>query len=78
MIEYDSQIVPLKIKFGKDYKKHKALDNLMNSKEYSINKAYILSPSNIEVDKSNIYLPIYMTGLFENSKLEGVIINLNI
>lgn len=78
LIEYDSQIVPLEIKSGKDYKKHKALDNLMNSKEYSINKAYILSLSNIEVDKSNIYLPIYMTGLFENSKLEDVIINLNI
>ena len=78
LIEYDSQIVPLEIKSGKDYKQHNALDNLMNSKEYSINKAYILSPSNIEVDKSNIYLPIYMTGLFENSKLEDVIINLNI
>lgn len=50
----------------------------MNSKEYSINKAYILSPSNIEVDKSNIYLPIYMTGLFGNSMSEDVIINLNI
>ena len=50
----------------------------MNSKEYSINKSYILSPSNIEVDKSNIYLPIYMTGLFGNSMSEDVIINLNI
>ena len=78
LIEYDSQIVPLEIKSGKDFKKHKALDNLMNSKEYSINKSYILSPSNIEVDKSNIYLPIYMTGLFGNSMSEDVIINLNI
>lgn len=78
LIEYDSQIVPLEIKSGKDFKKHKALDNLMNSKEYSINKSYILSPSNIEVDKSNIYLPIYMAGLFGNSMSEDVIINLNI
>ena len=61
LIEYDNQVIPLEIKSGKDYKIHKALDNLLNTREYSIKKAYILSPSNIEIDDKNIYLPIYMT-----------------
>ena len=78
MMEYDNQIIPLEIKSGKDYKIHKALDNLLNTREYSIKKAYILSPSNIEVDDKNIYLPIYMTGLFGDNKSEDIIINLNI
>ena len=78
LMEYDNQITPLEIKSGKDYKVHKALDNLLNTREYSIKKAYILSPSNIEIDDKNIYLPIYMTGLLCNNKTEDIIINLNI
>lgn len=78
LIEYDNQVIPLEIKSGKDYKIHKALDNLLNTREYSIKKAYILSPSNIEIDDKNIYLPIYMTGLFNNRIDEDIIINLNI
>lgn len=78
LIEYDNQVIPLEIKSGKDYKIHKALDNLLNTREYSIKKAYILSPSNIEIDDKNIYLPIYMTGLFNNKIDEDIIINLNI
>ena len=77
-MEYDNQIIPLEIKSGKDYKLHKALDKLLSTREYSIKKAYILSPSNVEVDDKNIYLPIYMTGLFGNDEAEDIIINLNI
>ena len=74
LIEYDNQVIPLEIKSGKDYKIHKALDNLLNTREYSIKKAYILSPSNIEIDDKNIYLPIYMTGLF-NNRIDEVLID---
>lgn len=77
LIEHDNQIVPLEIKSGKDFKTHKALDNLLISEEYSINKGYVLSLSNVEVDDKCIYLPIYMTGFFGSSKSEDIIINLN-
>lgn len=36
LIEYDNQVIPLEIKSGKDYKIHKALDNLLNTREYSM------------------------------------------
>lgn len=77
LIEYDNRIVPLEIKSGKDYKKHKALDNLLNSKEYSIDKGYILSLSNIEANDRCIYIPVYMTGLFGHRQSEDMIIDLD-
>ena len=78
IIEYDNQIVPLEIKSGRDYKEHRALDNLLNSKEYPINKGYVLSLSNVEEDSKCIYLPIYMAGLFGSRQSEDIIINLDI
>ena len=77
LIEYDNRIVPLEIKSGKDYKKHKALDNLLNSKEYPIDKGYILSLSNIEANDRCIYIPVYMTGLFGHRQSEDMIIDLD-
>lgn len=77
LIEYDSRIVPLEIKSGKEYKKHKALDNLLNSKEYSIDRGYIISLSNIEADDRCIYIPVYMTGLFGHRQSEDMIIDLD-
>ena len=78
MVEYDNQIIPLEIKSGKDFKLHKALDKLLDTREYEIKKAYILAPTNIEVDDRNIYLPIYMAGFFGDNKPEDIIIDLNI
>lgn len=77
LIEYDNRIVPLEIKSGKEYKKHKALDNLLNSKEYSIDRGYIISLSNIEADDRCIYIPVYMTGLFGHRQSEDMIIDLD-
>ena len=77
LIEYDNRIVPLEIKSGKEYKKHKALDNLLNSKEYSIDRGYILSLSNIETDDRCIYIPAYMTCLFSHRQPEDMIIDLD-
>ena len=39
MVEYDNQIIPLEIKSGKDFKLHKALDKLLDTREYAIKKA---------------------------------------
>lgn len=77
LIEHDTQILPLEIKSGKDFKTHKALDNLLDSKDYSINKGYVLSLSNVEADNKCIYLPIYMAGLFGDRQSEDIIINLD-
>lgn len=78
LIEYDNQIIPLEIKSGKSFKAHKALNNLLESSEYSIKKGYVLSPSNVERDGDVTYMPIYMAGMFGERPSEDVFVNLDI
>ena len=52
------------MKSGKTYKRHVALDNLLSSKEYGIDRAYVLSEANVKVERraggTVCYLPLYM------------------
>ena len=61
------KIIPVEIKSGKDYKSHRALNNLLETKEYGIEQAVVLSEDNVSMGqkagKSVYYLPIYMAGL---------------
>lgn len=61
VIGYSSGIVPIEVKSGKDYERHNALSNVINSHEYDIRKAFVLCNGNIRMDGKIIYLPIYMT-----------------
>lgn len=53
-------VLPLEIKSGKDYKVHSALERFIQTKEYNIADAFVLSNS-AKVEKENgiTYLPIY-------------------
>jgi hypothetical protein len=48
LIEKDGEILPLEIKSGTDYKKHKALNNLMA--QTGLKEGIVLSPFNLERD----------------------------
>jgi len=61
IIEKDGKVLPLEVKSGSDYKKHAALNHLMDNKK--LNKAYVLSVNNVEKSDAITYLPIYMTGV---------------
>ena len=53
-------VLPIEVKSGKDYTVHSALDNLLETPDYHIQKAVVLSNER-EVSMKNgiIYLPIY-------------------
>ena len=78
VIEMNGKAVPIEVKSGKAYKVHKALDNYMNVADYHIEKGYIFSVGNIEMDGNVIYLPIYMCYLLKEQQLEKMIVNLDI
>ena len=65
LIEDKNEIIPIDVKSGKDYKRHVALDNLLNNLEYKINIGYTLCNGNIEVIDKRIYLPIYLIMFFK-------------
>lgn len=60
VIEYKNKILPIEIKSGKDYKRHSALNNVMNIKNYSIKEAFVFTNSNVSVKENVVYYPIYM------------------
>ena len=59
-------VLPVEIKSGKDYKVHRALNNLLETKEYGISAGVVLSEDNVSktvIEGKEIdYLPIYMSG----------------
>ena len=64
-----SRVVPLEAKSGTDYKRHKALDNLMAVGEWGLEEAVVLCRSNVSVQDGIKYLPWYAVTFFEQEKL---------
>ena len=58
LIEEDGMVIPLEIKSGKDYKRHSALNNLIE--DFNVKKAYVFNNDNISIKNERIYVPIYM------------------
>lgn len=53
-------VLPLEIKSGKDYQVHSALDKFLQTKEYNIRQAFVLSNAQkVEVRNGITYLPVY-------------------
>ncbi len=69
-------IVPVEVKSGKDYRLHVALNNLLGTKEYGIDCAYVLSENNVSVEeragKTVCYLPLYMCMCFASEADDGL------
>lgn len=78
LIELDGEVLPIEVKSGKDYKKHSALNNVMNDLNYDIPEAYILNQNNIEIKDKLIYLPIYMLMFIENDEIKNPIYKLDL
>lgn len=71
----DGRIVPVEVKSGKDYKIHTALNNLLETKDYGIDCAVVLSEANLSEGmrkgKPVFYLPLYMTSCIASDCSEG-------
>lgn len=65
VIEKDSAVVPIEAKSGKDYEKHKALDNVMAVGEWGVNQAVVLCQGNIQECGGILYLPWYAAMFLE-------------
>lgn len=77
-MELDGRAILLEIKSGKDYKRHSALNNVLENEEYEIPEAYIFSEGNIKVDGKRVYMPIYMIMFLDNKEMESTIYKLDL
>jgi len=78
MMELDGMVMPVEVKSGKDYKKHRALDLLLSSSKNQIKQAIVLSMNNMEQEGNILYCPIYLAPLLQNTKITDTPIDINI
>lgn len=68
-------VMPIEVKSGKDYKVHSALDKFLQTKEYNINEAFVLSNAReVETVDGITYLPIYYISCFSHDTEEEVLL----
>lgn len=60
MVELDGRVLPIEVKSGKDYERHRALSNVMFSNTYALPEALVLCNDNVKTVGRVTYLPIYM------------------
>lgn len=67
VIEYQGTILPIEVKSGKDYTRHRALANIMDVENYHLKKAVVFDNANLHVEGNILYAPIYMTMLLRRT-----------
>ena len=60
VVEYQGEVLPIEVKSGKAYERHRALSNIMDNEEYAIPNAIVFCQENIQIKNRVVYLPIYM------------------
>ena len=78
VIEKDGHVFPVEIKSGKDYVRHRAMNNIMTHPEFTIPKAIVLYNDNLSVEDSIIDTPIYMIMFIHKEKIKNFVFNLDL
>ncbi|NMM95204.1 ATPase [Bifidobacterium sp. DSM 109957] len=61
VVQDGATVIPIEVKSGNDWKRHKALDNMLAVSDWHLNDAYVLCKGNIEQDGAITYVPLYMS-----------------
>ena len=69
IVQNGMRIDLIEVKSGSDYRRHKALDNILIVGEWSFGNAYVLCQGNIDVEGSVTYLPWYLVMFLHQIKL---------
>ena len=76
--ELDGRCVPIEVKSGKNYQKHSALNNVLRSEAYQIDKAIVFNNYNVCREGNIIYYPIYMAMFLRNSRMDDYVYKLDL
>jgi hypothetical protein len=78
ILEKDGAVLPIEVKSGKDYERHRALSNVMQNAEYAIPEAIVFCQDNVKAVEKTIYLPIYMLMFLQQPKLDDLIVKFDL
>lgn len=76
--ERNGNIYPIEVKSGKDYARHRALNNILDCPEYTIPEALVLCNDNLSTDGKVRYAPIYMIMFIHKEKTVDIKFNLDL
>ncbi|MCD8200949.1 MAG: ATP-binding protein [Clostridia bacterium] len=78
LIEINSEVIPLEVKSGKNYKKYSALNNVLDVHDYNIQRAYVFNnTANIEAVGKIIHVPVYMTMFLKKERRQSLIVDID-
>ena len=69
VLETGGKILPIEVKSGKHYKRHRALNKLMECDEYGIESAIVFDEDAMDVVGKVFYAPIYMVMFLKKDSL---------
>lgn len=69
LLERDAEIIPVEVKSGKNYERHRALNNIMTNSEYKLSKAVVFCNDNVAQKENAVYLPIYMIMFLQHEQM---------
>ena len=78
VIEYNGAVLPIEVKSGKNYERHRALSNVMRNEQYAVNQAFVFCQDNVSVREKAVYLPIYMLMFLDQPKLDDLIVKFDL
>lgn len=78
VIEYQGSVVPIEVKSGKNYERHRALSNVMENGQYAVSQAFVFCQDNVEIRDKAVYLPIYMLMFVEQPKTDDLIVKFDL
>lgn len=78
MIEKNGHALPIEVKYGKDYQRHNALNNVMNDANYDISQAFVFCHDNVSVKGNVYYLPIYLVAFLTKETTVDVVYTIDL
>ena len=73
-VEKNGGILPVEVKSGKHYKRHRALAHMMDDPEFGMESALVLDDDALDVEGKLFYAPIYMMMFLERERLPETMI----
>lgn len=78
VVEYKGNVFPIEVKSGKDYARHRALNNILACADYNIPQAVVLCNDNMRVEENVIYEPIYMMMFIHKEQIPNIQFSLDL
>ena len=69
VVEYRTKVLPIEVKSGKHYERHRALTHIMEAEEYGLDEALVFTDDSVNRKGKVRYLPVYQVMFLEKDVL---------